>query len=71
MINILKIEPFNELDNVNSEFVKCPSCGRGRLCDKIQGVKIISCDLTMSNLNCSRIIVKCPKCSKKFSICIC
>ena len=37
MIKISKIE---DEDNAEFDFVKCPSCGKGRLCDKSKGARV-------------------------------
>ena len=52
------------------DYVRCPSCKSGRLCDKTLGVQIRAVPVTDASLNRSvpRLILKCPKCGKKFSI---
>lgn len=58
-------EKFNSCD-----YVRCPSCKSGRLCDKTLGVQIRAVPITDSSLNKDDpgIILKCPKCGKKFEI---
>lgn len=67
---MLLIERIYEPDNFRCDYVKCPACNRGRLCDKPVGEKVmaiaIQSDATHERSN--RIILKCPKCSQKFLI---
>ena len=58
-------------EKINScDYVRCPSCKSGRLCDKTLGVQIRAVPITDSSLNKDDpgIILKCPKCGKKFEI---
>ena len=67
---MLMIEQVHEDTDVLSDHVKCPTCKRGRLCDKPAGVRVTVLTLkaeALSKQNC-RIILKCPKCSAKFLI---
>lgn len=51
---------------VNSDYVKCPCCNKGRLCDKPVGIKV-STDKKKTSLDNTDgfIILKCHKCGKK------
>lgn len=67
---MLWIEQIHEDSDLDSDYVRCPSCKKGRLCDKPVGDKVIAIairDTTPSNKS-SRIILKCPKCSGKFLV---
>ena len=67
---MLLIEQIFEQDTIPCDFVKCPACKRGRLCDRPVGEKAmaiaIAGDASIKKSN--RIILKCPKCSQKFLI---
>ncbi len=67
---MLWIEKIHEDSSMDSDYVRCPSCKKGRLCDKPVGDKVIAISIrntTLSNKS-NRIILKCPKCSGKFLI---
>ena len=70
VIGMLFIEQVYEKSNIKSDYVRCPSCKRGRLCDKPIGEKatVIALKSGHSERTSSRIILKCPKCSQKFII---
>ena len=54
---------------IKSDFVRCPSCKTGRLCDKPQGIKIRAVPIEDTSVNGeNKIILKCPKCGRKFII---
>ena len=58
-------------EDVKSEFVKCPNCGRGRICDKAVGEKAAAISVSPdTNLLKSKatLILKCPRCSSKFFV---
>lgn len=67
---MLLIEQIFEQDSIQSDFVRCPACKRGRLCDRPTGEKVMAIairgDTSLRKSN--RIILKCPKCSQKFLI---
>lgn len=67
---MLLIEQVFEKNNIKSDYVKCPSCKRGRLCDKPVGEKATAIAIKSDHASrtSSRIILKCPKCSQKFII---
>lgn len=69
---MLIIEQIYEPKNVRSDFVKCPACKRGRLCDKPVGdqVMAIAISESPSSGKGNRIILKCPSCARKFIITI-
>lgn len=70
VIGMLFIEQVYEKSNIKSDYVRCPSCKRGRLCDKPIGEKatVIALKPGHSERTSSSIILKCPKCSQKFII---
>ena len=55
---------------IASDYVRCPCCKRGRICDKPSGTRIKDVPQrdTPINGNEPTVILKCPKCGKKFSI---
>lgn len=67
---MLMIKQIYEPENIRSSIVRCPTCKHGRLCDRPAGEKAMAIaihgDATPRNSN--RIILKCPKCSRKFLI---
>ena len=67
---MLFIEQIYENANLKSDYIKCPSCKHGRLCDKPVGDRATMIALkTEGNIQTSgKIILKCPKCSQKFLI---
>ena len=67
---MLLIEQIFEQDTIQSDFVRCPACKRGRLCDRPAGEKAMAIAIhgDASLRKSSRIILKCPKCSQKFVI---
>ena len=64
------ITQLHEDTAIDSDFVRCPICKRGRLCDKTVGDKVRT--LWIQDVTCFRqdsgIILKCPKCAGKFII---
>jgi hypothetical protein len=56
-------------DDIQSDYVKCPSCKKGRLCDKAVGEKATTICVDNPKNNAS-IILKCPKCGSKFLVSI-
>ena len=67
---MLLIEQIFEQDTIQSDFVRCPACKRGRLCDRPAGEKAMAIAIhgEASFKKSNRIILKCPKCSQKFLI---
>ncbi|MCH5273425.1 MAG: hypothetical protein J1E35_07105 [Lachnospiraceae bacterium] len=66
---MLVIEQFHENPDTQSDYVRCPACKKGRLCDKPAGDKAaVAIKVTVPVKKNSRIILKCPKCSQKFLI---
>lgn len=67
---MLLIEQIFEPDTIHSDFVRCPACKRGRLCDRPAGEKAMAIAIRgdISHRKSNRIILKCPKCSQKFLI---
>lgn len=67
---MLMIQQIYEPDNRKYDYVKCPACKRGRLCDKPAGDKVVAFAIESDppSDRSSRIILKCPKCSQKFII---
>ncbi len=65
---MLLIEQVSEKNEIKSDYVKCPTCKRGRLCDKAIGdkVSVTAIDTDHSNWTSTKIILKCPKCSNRF-----
>lgn len=64
---MLLIETVYEEDNLEIDYVKCPSCKRGRLCDKAAGEKatVIAVKPKSTKHSGNWIKLKCPKCSKE------
>lgn len=67
---MLLIEQVCENSEIKSDYVKCPSCKRGRLCDKPIGVKVSATAVKFdyNNRTGTQIILKCPKCGQKFIV---
>ena len=70
MIGMIFIQQVYEDVDIKSEYVRCPSCKRGRLCDKPKGdiATVIALKTDHQDKTGSKIILKCPKCSQKFLI---
>lgn len=68
VIGMLLIEQIYEPNNIRSDYVRCPACKRGRLCDKPVGEKAMAIAIQgdTAKIRNSRIILKCPRCSQKF-----
>jgi hypothetical protein len=60
---------YNDL-NIKSDYIRCPLCKHGRLCDKPIGEKAVAIQLNEGyrEQDGDCIILKCPKCSQKFVI---
>ena len=69
-IGMLLIEQIYEPNNIRSDYVRCPACKRGRLCDKPVGEKAMAIAIQgdTAKTRSSRIILKCPRCSQKLVI---
>lgn len=67
---MLLIEQIYEPDNLKCDYVKCPVCKRGRLCDKPVGEKVMAIAVSgeTRQRTGTRIILKCPKCAQKFIV---
>lgn len=63
MIHISKIEKeqYEEYD-----YIRCPKCGKGRLCDKPRGAKVSLLHIDGKGLD--HVVVKCPCCSSRYLI---
>lgn len=64
------IEQIYESSDIKSDFVRCPSCKKGRLCDKPAGERATVIALKPDHIGrtSSKIILKCPKCGHRFMI---
>ena len=69
---MLLIEQIYETSNLKIDYVRCPVCKQGRLCDKPVGdkVMVIAVSEEPRHQTGSRIILKCPKCAQRFFITI-
>ena len=69
---MLLIEQIYETNGLKSDYVKCPVCKQGRLCDKPMGdkVMVIAVSEGTGNQAGNRIILKCPICGQRFIITI-
>ncbi len=67
---MLFIEQVYEKDNIKSDYVRCPVCKSGRLCDKPADEKatVIAIKSNHGERTSNGVILKCPKCSRKFYI---
>lgn len=58
---------------LKSDYVLCPACKRGRLCDKLQGENIAVLSLSGNTEvpgSFHGLILKCPRCAQRFIISI-
>ena len=64
------IEQIYEPTDIPIDYVKCPSCKSGRLCDKPAGEKVMTIAIRgkVAKNTTHRIILKCPRCGKKFLV---
>ena len=69
---MLLIEQIYETNGLKSDYVKCPVCKQGRLCDKPMGdkVMVIAVSEGTGHQTGNRIILKCSKCAQRFFITI-
>ena len=66
---MLLIEQIQEPNNIRSDYVKCPACKRGRLCDKPVEEKVAAIAIQdNTTAQSGRIILKCPRCSSKILV---
>lgn len=67
---MLIVEEISEKNNILSDYVRCPFCKRGRLCDKPTHIKVKTDAgrLIRDSSETSSVIVKCPNCGQKFNI---
>ena len=67
---MLLIERIYETNNLKIDYVRCPVCKQGRLCDKPVGdkVMVIAVSEGTGHQTGNRIILKCPKCGQRFII---
>lgn len=67
---MLLVEQISEKNSMLSNYVRCPLCKRGRLCDKPTHIKVktIVGRLIRDSKENASIIVKCPSCGQKFNI---
>ena len=70
VIGMILIEQVYEDVDIKSEYVRCPFCKRGRLCDKPKGEKatVNAIKTDCQEQTGSKIILTCPKCSQRFLI---
>ena len=54
-------------NNTKYDYVFCPKCGRGRLCDKPHDTKVNISQIHKNEVS-EHIVVKCPKCSSRYLI---
>ena len=52
--------------NVPYEYVRCPTCGKGRLCDKPKDAKVSL--LPAEDKGTDHVVIKCPRCSARYLI---
>lgn len=70
-LNMILIQQLYVDDDIKSDFVKCPSCRKGRLCDKAVGEKATALSVSIDekiSKNKASIILKCPKCAARFLV---
>ena len=70
VIGMLIIEQIYESSDIKSDYVRCPSCKKGRLCDKPAGERATVIALKPDHVGrtSSKIILKCLKCGHRFMI---
>jgi DNA-directed RNA polymerase subunit RPC12/RpoP len=59
----------SKIDNdafVQYDYVTCPLCGKGRLCDKPRNAKVDI--LQIHGRGLEHVVLKCPKCGSRFII---
>ena len=70
---MLLIQQLYYPQRLKSEYVICPACKHGRLCDKPQGEKIAVLSLsgnTEAPGSFHGLILECPRCAQRFIISI-
>ena len=65
---MLVVERAEKRNAVEFEYLRCPVCKTGRLCDKSTGETVLTVSNDRDLHSLPRIIVKCPKCASKISI---
>lgn len=63
---MLIIQALKKEEDIKVEFLRCPICKRGRLCDKPlnESVRVLK-DKNPEQEGTSNVIIKCPKCGQK------
>ena len=64
---MIMVSKITDDDNTRYDYVLCPKCGRGRLCDKPSGTKVNILQIH-SKSGLEHIVLKCPKCSARYLI---
>ncbi len=67
---MLQTQPLHKSDNIQYDYLKCPACKKGRLCDKPAGEKVKTRS-TPDGISLDQgnwLILKCPNCSQKFAV---
>lgn len=69
---MLLIQQLYTQTEMKSDYVKCPACKKGRLCDKPANEKVQALAITGNTERSSfhKLILKCPRCAQKFLISI-
>ena len=60
---MLFLRPLLMIDIPKRRYVKCPACGRGRLCDRPESEQVKVLEILDDVAPTSGVILKCPKCS--------
>ena len=63
---MIKISKIDDEGYIRYDFVICPSCGKGRLCDKPKGARVNILHIDKTGLD--HVVVKCPKCGSRYLI---
>lgn len=63
---MIKISKIDDEDYIQYDFVICPCCGKGRLCDKPKGARVNILHIDKNGLD--HVVVKCPKCGSRYLI---
>ena len=63
---MLLVQIINEEERIKMDFLRCPVCKKGRLCDKSPSEKVsVINENSFVSENKSNVIIKCPKCGHK------
>ena len=66
---MLIVQQLHNEETVISDYIKCPCCTKGRLCDKPVGLKVSTKELQPSSNNSDAfVILKCHKCGRKSTV---